>query len=103
MIKKQRPSRAVLEARVADLEAQLSSTYHFADAYLKNVTHPKLLASGVLVRMTYLGGKEAVTPFVVRGGLSEETVSALRRDIARSYAESIEFVPSGYRSGGSDV
>jgi hypothetical protein len=93
--KKPKPSRALLEARLRDLEAQLASTYHFADAYLGKVEHPKLLASGVLVRLDFLGGKEAVTPFVVRGGLSPDTVAALRQDIARSYAEAVEFKPSG--------
>jgi hypothetical protein len=82
-----------LQRKNKELHAQLASTYHFASANLKGVTYPRLMASGVLIEMHLLGGKQAVLPVVIRGGLSEETVAALTKDLVRSYEESIELKP----------
>ena len=96
-MKKPKVTRAVLLRKLAEMEAQLSSTYHFADANLSRVEYPKLLASGVILRLTILGQNETVEPVCIRGGLSPETVDAIRADLKRSYDESIEFKPSGAR------
>lgn len=76
-------TRAELQRKVLELEAQLASTYHFASATLDKAGDLK--GSGVLLQMHALGGKELITPVVIRDGLSTDTIAALRRDIARSY------------------
>lgn len=96
-MKKPKVTRAVLLRKIEEMEAQLASTYHFADAELSRVEFPKLLASGVILRLTILGQDRTIIPVCIRGGLSPETIDALRADLKRSYEESIEFKPSGAR------
>lgn len=91
--KRKGPSKADLARKVKELEAQLAHTYHFASASLDKAGSPALLASAVIVELTALGGRELITPVAIRGGLSPETIKGLREDIARSYAEAIEFKP----------
>lgn len=86
------PSKATLARRVLELEAQLASTYHFADATL-NKAGSALMASGVLVQLSALGGRELTVPFVIKDGLSDATIAALRADINRSYALATAFKP----------
>lgn len=86
-------SRAQLERQVLELEAQLAHVYHFADATIHKCSTDRMMASGVLVQLTALGGAELVLPFVVRDGLSAETIAALRSDIHRSYDRTVEFKP----------
>jgi len=91
--KKKGPTKAALARKAKELEAQLASTYHFASATLDKATHPKLAASAVILELTALGGRELINPVAIRGGLSPETIEALRKDIARSYDEATEFKP----------
>lgn len=84
-------TRKQLELEIKTLEAQLSSSYHFADAYIKKLTRERLMASGILVQITYLNGKEAVTPFVAKDGFSDETITALRKELKYSFDRSVEF------------
>ena len=95
MNKPQKPARAELERRLREVEAQMAHVYHFADASLHNAGAGYLTASGLLLTMHALGGSEVVPPVVIRGGLSDETIAALRKDIERSYREAIEFKPKG--------
>lgn len=91
--KKKGASKGDLARKVKELEAQLASSYHFASATLGDAECPKLLASAAIIQITALGGKELMRPVAIRGGLSPETTECLRRDIARSYEEAIEFKP----------
>jgi len=85
-------TRALLERQVLELTAQLASTYHFADATIDKCG-PALMASGCLVQLTAIGGRELVLPFVVKDGLSPETIAALRADIRRSHELATMFKP----------
>lgn len=91
--KKKGPTKAELARKVKELEAQLASSYHFASATLDKAESPALMASAVIVELTALGGRELIHPVAIRGGLSPETIAALRKDIARSYDEAVEFKP----------
>ena len=82
-----------LQREKMELGAQLASAYHFASHELKHIGPNKLLASGVVVSFHVLGGRVAMTPVCIRGGLSADTVAALQRDMARSYRVAIEFTP----------
>lgn len=92
-MKPEKPTRAELQRKIMELEAQLASTYHFADANLHKAQD--LMGSGVLIQMHGLGGRELITPVVIRDGLSPETIAAIRKDIARSYELATLFKPRG--------
>lgn len=94
--KKQRrlSQMAELQRKNRELEAQLASTYHFASVGLadpKGPTRARTMASGVLVQMHYLGGREVCPAFVLKDGLSDELILALRRDIKHSWDRAVEF------------
>jgi hypothetical protein len=91
--KKPKKTKAQLLHEVMELKAQLASSYHFASADLKRVSTDHLMASGVMIQMHFIGGKEAICPVVIKDGLSLETVQALRNDMARSYNRATEFKP----------
>ena len=80
---------ASLNRRVVELLGQLSSTYTSAYRALDKTGVDHLTASGVMVTLTALGGRQLAEPFCLRGGLSEATIAALKADIKRSYEQSI--------------
>lgn len=96
-MRKRAPTRADLARKVAELEAQLASTLHFADIGLTKAGTDKMMASAVIVRLHTLGGSEITPTFAIRDGLSPETIAALRKDIARSWELATMHVPSGAR------
>lgn len=86
-------TRADLAREVKELKAQLASTYHFASVNLPKANQDRMMASGVLLELHALGGREIIEPVVIRGGLSDDTIAALQRDMARSYESAVEFKP----------
>jgi thiamine biosynthesis protein ThiC len=82
--KKTKTTKAQLQRKVRELEAQMASTYHFAAAALPKCGDG-MMGSGVLVHLSPLGGGDLVMPFVIRDGLSAATIAALNADIIRSY------------------
>lgn len=87
------PTKAHLARQIKELKAQLAHVYHYA-----SLTLPKakdLMASGVMVELSGLGGKEITPAFVIRDGLSQETINALQKDIARSYELAVQQKPKG--------
>lgn len=91
--KKVKRTKADLFREVVELKAQLASAYHFADAELHKAGG--LMGSGVLLRLTALGGREIIQPVVIRDGLSPATIAAIRADIVRSYETATVFKPKG--------
>jgi hypothetical protein len=92
--RKKQPTRAELLRRNMELEAQLAYVYHFAAATLDKAGDC-LKASGVLVQMHALGGRQIIPPVVIRDGFSADTLAAIRRDLVRSYESAIAFKPKG--------
>ena len=92
-MKKQTKTRADLLRQVAELNAQLASAYHFAAATLDKAGQDRMMASGVLLQMTALGGRELIVPVVIRDGFSADTLAAIRRDIVRSYESAVALRP----------
>lgn len=87
-----KPNKKTKAARIADLERQLKEalagqvhTYHFADAGIDKASTKHLMGSGVMLTLTVLGGREICTPVLIRDGLSDETIAALKADFVRSY------------------
>lgn len=88
--------------RIAELERKLNEAlagqahvYHFASASIDNASTDHLLASGVIITLTVLGGREIFNPVLIRDGLSRETIAALKADFARSYGNAVSFKPKG--------
>lgn len=78
-------TRADLHRKIAELHAQLACTYAFASRDLHKAGTPNLMASGVLLQLNALGGRELIPPVLIRDGLSPDTITALQRDITRSF------------------
>lgn len=93
--KPKKPTRAQLQRKLLELEANLASTYHFADAYLSKIKEGSFMASGVVLQITALGGKEVIPPVMIADGLSPETIAAIRKDIVRSHELATMFKPVG--------
>lgn len=87
------PTKAALHRKIKELEAQMSHSYHFAAATLDKAGPGAGSGSSLIVTLTWLGGREAIVPVAIRGGLSPDTIAALRRDIVRSYEEAVELKP----------
>lgn len=94
-IKPKKPTRAELVRKILELNAQLIHVYHFADQYLDNIRPGSYVGSGVLLQLSAIGGREIIPPVMIKDGLSTETIAAIRRDLARSYAEMTVFQPKG--------
>jgi hypothetical protein len=76
-----------------ELKAQLSHVYAFADASIEKASTEHLRASGALIQITALGGREIIPPVVIKDGLSPETIACLRRDLVRSFELATAFKP----------
>lgn len=85
---------ATLERKNRELEAELAHTFHFAEAGIRQATRERTMGSAVVVTMHYLGGKEVCPPFLLKDGLSDATIAALREDLRYGYAKAVEFKPS---------
>lgn len=88
--------------RIAELERKLKEslasqihTYYFACDELDKFSTDKMMGSGVVLELSSLGGDLTVSPVVIVNGLSDETISALKADLVRSYNSKIEFKPKG--------
>lgn len=91
--KKPKVTKAQLQRKVLELEANLACTYYFADAYLSK--ERSYVGSGVLLQLSAIGGKELIPPVMILDGLSPETIAAIRKDLARSYELATIFKPKG--------
>lgn len=78
---------------ILELKAQLAHVYHFAKATIDKAGEKYMMGSGVLVQITALGGREIVLPFMVKDGLSQDTIEAIKADIIRSYELTTVFKP----------
>lgn len=95
--KRPKDTKKGLKQKLMHMEAQIASTYHFADASLEKASQKHFMASGVVLQLTAYNGREIIPPVMIKNGLSDETIAAIRADLARSFIEATEFVPSGAR------
>lgn len=86
---------AKLQRELLEALAGQVHVYHFADAALDKATTKHLMGSGVVVTMTVLGGRELFKPVMIRDGLSDDLVAALRKDLVRSYELATMYKPKG--------
>ena len=96
------PEKKTKDERIAKLTRERDEalagqvhTYHFASYALNKLSTDHLTASGLVLSITVLGGREPFAPVLIRDGLSKETIAALKADLARSYNAAIAFKPDG--------
>lgn len=87
-------TRAQLKREILELKSQLAHVYHFADHTLNKAGGKYMMGSGVLLQLTAIGGEEIINPIMIKDGLSEETIAAIRADIIKSYELSTMFKPT---------
>lgn len=87
-------TRAQLERQVLELESQLAHRYEFARLEIDRAGTAKMMASGVLLQLTAVGGKEIINPVMIKDGLSDETIAAIKADLTRSYDLAVMFKPT---------
>lgn len=78
---------------IVELRAQLAHAYHFASIGIDKAGTRNMMASGVLVHLTALGGREIIDPVVIKDGLSDDTIKAIKADMVRSYEIAVAFKP----------
>ncbi|GAA4648979.1 hypothetical protein GCM10023116_12530 [Kistimonas scapharcae] len=92
-MRKKTQTRADLLRRILELEAQLASTYHFADRAIDKAGKDHMMASGVLLQLNAIGGHQIIPPVVIKDGLSDETIKAIKADLKESYELAVLFKP----------
>ena len=97
-----KPGKQTKAERIAELTRERDEalagqvhTYHFASYALNKLSTDHLAASGLILSVTVLGGREPFDPVMIRDGLSKETIAALKADLVRSYNLAIAFKPEG--------
>ena len=84
-VKKPKLTQLQLERRVIEAESQQAHRLAFASSAIEKASTSHLMASGVILQLTVLGGREVMEPVCIRDGLSQETIAAIQGDLARSY------------------
>jgi hypothetical protein len=79
-------------ARIAELERKLQEAlagqvhvYHHACRNIAKAGAAHMDASGVVITLTALGGRQIVAPTLILGGLSDASIAALKADFVRSF------------------
>jgi hypothetical protein len=84
----------ILERRLHEALAGQAHNYHFADRGLDAASTKSLIGSGAIITLTALGGKELIPPTLLRDGLSDNLIAALRSDLRSSYKLATIFRPT---------
>ena len=95
MEKKTKKTRAQLGREILELKASAVYVYHYSSATIEKASTEYLTGSGVVLQLTALGGREIISPTLIRDGLSKETIEAIQSDIRASYELATLFKPKG--------
>jgi hypothetical protein len=79
------------QRQILDLESQLAHRYHFAATSIDKAGTKHMMSSGVLLQLTANGGRELINPVMIKDGLSDETIAAIKADLKRSYDLAVMF------------
>lgn len=88
-------TKSDLSRKLKEALAGQAYVYHYAQLEVENLSIEKLIGSGVVLEITTLGGRVGVKPVLIRDGLSEETINAIKTDLKRSYDLAIAPKPKG--------
>ena len=83
-MKKIKTKRSDLYRQIRELKSQSGVRHYEAYADLYKASVDKMMASGVILELTAVGGKTLINPVLIRDGLSNKTIVCLREDIQRS-------------------
>lgn len=83
-MKVKKPSYAQLQRQIKELTAGLAIVSVGALSSIKKAHTNNRMGSGVLLELTAVGGASIIDPVMIRDGLSDDTIEALKRDIERS-------------------
>ena len=86
---------AELERKLFVAEASQSYRHHFASKALDKLSTDNFLGSGLVVSITLLSGAKPFEPVMISGGLSKETIAALKTDLVRSFNYDLKLKPDG--------
>lgn len=85
---------ATLERKLVELQACGAHVPHFAEIGIRKASRERTMGSGIVVTMHYMGGAEVCLPFLLKDGLSDATIEALRADLRYTYDRAVEFKPT---------
>lgn len=88
--KKTKKTRETLEREIKELKAQLYSSAWFAKNEIDKFSKNRMCGGAVILELTALGGK-ATVPVAINGGLSENTINAIKEDLRGSQKELEDF------------
>lgn len=74
-----------LSRKLWETEAQLINRLASAFNEVEQASVDRFMASGVIITITALGGRELISPVLIRDGLSHATIEAIKADLVRSY------------------
>ena len=75
---------AALERELYELQSSTVQSLCTAIGQIMTAGAARYTASGVILTLTAPGGAEIIPPVMIRDGLSDDTIAAIRRDIIRS-------------------
>ena len=88
----------VLKARIRMLEAQDVGSVNAAWRDIGKTGQDRYMASGVIISITNLSGKELIAPVMVQDGLSEDTIGGLKADFARTMKLRLDYISSDLKN-----
>ncbi len=84
-----------LQRQLLESKASHAFVYGAATSVIHKASTQHMMGSGVVLTLTALGGREICLPVMMRDGLSEETIEALKKDLERSYQLATMWQPVG--------
>lgn len=90
-LKPPKPTRKELERKLMEAKACQAHVYHFVNGSIEKASTKHMMASGVVLTLTALGGRELTMPVVIMDGLSDETIAAIKADLKRSYDSATKY------------
>lgn len=91
-----------LARKLREALAGQAYVYAYASEAIEKAGTEHLMASGAVVTITALGGREIVAPVLIRDGLSAATIAAFQADLLRSYELATLRKPKGKRHDRED-
>ncbi len=83
--KSKKPTRAELERKLLEAHASSASSHAYACLKIPLAHTDQLTGSGVVLQVTYLGGKPLIDPILIRDGLDQELIEAIQANVRRSH------------------
>ena len=80
------------ELRNKELKAQMVTASFFAYQAIAKASNDHCRGSGIILEISYLGGKSVFDPVMISDGLSEDTIAAIKRDLMATNKAKEDFI-----------